>query len=134
MPKNFAVVESKFTYKGHECICIFTHWGYRCGYVSVSNEGDYEDFDIACHGGLTFSGDLLDMGYGPSKPFFIGFDCGHYGDGCDLDMALRYGLIDVRERDMRKELDLFPDCGVMRSLEYVKDQCKSIVDQLEQDV
>ena len=37
MERKFAVVEKKFDYKGHECICIFNQLGFRCGYVSVAN-------------------------------------------------------------------------------------------------
>lgn len=43
---KFAVVEKQFQYKGHDCICVFTRNGYRCGYVSTTLRRHYDDFDI----------------------------------------------------------------------------------------
>ena len=75
--RPFAVVEKQFNYKGHDCICIFSIRGIRCGYVSVSDkEKPYDDYDIDCHGGLTFDGELPDY-YKPKADYYIGFDCGH---------------------------------------------------------
>ena len=56
--RKFAVVEKQFQYKGHDCICVFTRNGYRCGYVSTTLRRDHDDFGIDCHGGLTFGGAL----------------------------------------------------------------------------
>ena len=130
MERKFAVVEKKFDYKGHECICIFNHLGFRCGYVSVQERKDYDDFDIDCHGGLTF-GDSLNEDYEPRESFYIGFDCGHYCDYQDQEKAYKYGLI------TQEEYYLFANIyrdnrGVERTVEYVEEQCKKIVDQLEQ--
>ena len=49
---KFAVVEKQFEYKGHDCICIFGCRGYRCGYVSVDDNKEFNEYDIECHGGL----------------------------------------------------------------------------------
>ena len=49
---KFAEVESHFEYKGHDCICIFNCRGYRCGYVSVDHNKDYNEYDIERHCGL----------------------------------------------------------------------------------
>jgi len=54
-----------------------------CGYVHLSQDSslwgiDYEDlykYDIDVHGGLTYSGHLLDR-----QHWTLGFDCGHYRD------------------------------------------------------
>ena len=46
---RFAVVEKQFEYKGHDCICIFTACGYRCGYVSVDDHKDFWEYDIDCY-------------------------------------------------------------------------------------
>lgn len=127
----FAVVEKQFNYKGHDCICIFNLRGFRCGYVSVPDkEKSYEDYDIECHGGLTFDGELPDY-YKPEADHYIGFDCGHYCDGIDYDQAVKYNLITAREAYYDKELfSPLSGCPV-RDLDYVEANCRSIVDQLE---
>lgn len=130
MEKKFGIVEKQFEYRGHDCLVVFTRRGYRCGYVSVSEDKDYVDYDIDCHGGLSFSG-KLPYDYGQKAKFYIGFDCGHCGDGFDFDTAYEYGLIDAETRDRKeKEFSYFEDGGVLW-LEYVEDQCRYIVDQLE---
>ena len=125
---KFAVVEKKFEYKGHECICIFNYMGFRCGYVSVRNAKHYYDYDIDCHGGLTFS-DSLTEEYEPKHAFYIGFDCGHFCDGQDKEQAYKYGLLTKEEYRL---FNIMPSYGGgVRTLEYVEEQCKSIVEQLE---
>lgn len=79
---------------------------------------------------IVFSG-KLPYDYGQKAKFYIGFDCGHCGDGFDFDTAYEYGLIDAETRDRKeKEFSYFEDGGVLW-LEYVEDQCRYIVDQLE---
>ena len=130
MEKKFGIVEKQFEYRGHDCLVVFTHRGYRCGYVSVTEDKDFTDYDIDCHRGLSFSGELR-YDYGQKAKFYIGFDCGHCGDGLDFDTAYKYGLIDAETRDRRKEVFSYSQgCGVWW-LEYVEDQCRYIVDQLE---
>lgn len=124
--RKFAVVEKQFEYKGHDCICVFTCLGFRNGYVSVDMPVDYDDLDIECHGGLTFSGELPSY-YKPSKKYYIGFDCGHCGDGVDKIKAVEYGLIS--EKEALIIADIFGE--PVRDTEYIEEQCKKIVDQLE---
>ena len=129
--RPFAVVEKQFEYKGHDCICIFSIRGIRCGYVSVTNkEKPYDDYDIDCHGSLTFDGELPDY-YKPKADYYIGFDCGHWCDGVDYDQAVKYDLIEQSEADHNKELFSYLDDRPVRDLDYVEANCKSIVDQLE---
>ena len=129
--RPFAVVEKQFEYKGHDCICIFSIRGVRCGYVSVTDkEKPYDDYDIDCHGGLTFDGELPDY-YKPKADYYIGFDCGHLGDGVDYDQAVKYDLIEQSEADYNKELFSYLNDRPVRDLDYVEANCKKIVDQLE---
>ena len=127
--KKFAVVEKIFEYKGHECVIIFNCLGSRCGYVSVNEDKDYDEWNIDCHGGLTFNGELP-YDYGHKEKYFIGFDCGHYCDYQNKEQAFKYGLINETEYYYYKNshLDLG---GVERDLEYVENECKKIVEQLE---
>ena len=136
--RQFAVVEKIFQYKGHECICIFTRLGCRCGYVSVDDDlssgryherYDHTKLDYACHGGLSFGG-RLPFDYGQTKSKYIGFDCGHYFDGADFEQAYEYGLITEEEWYRRNDdfyyLIEYPVC----SLDYVEQNCKKLVDQI----
>lgn len=127
---KFGIVEKQFEYRGHDCLVVFTHRGYRIGYVSVAEDKDYNDYDIDCHGGLTFSG-KLPYDYGQKAKSYIGFDCGHCGDGYDFDTAYEYGLIDAELRDQREKDYSYLRCDGVWWLGYVEDQCKYIVDQLE---
>lgn len=127
------VVEKQFEYRGHDCICVFNCLGYRCGYVSVDNYTDCYVYDIDCHCGLSFGASRLPEYYNPKETYYIGFDCGHICDGRDWDMALKYGLIaEQRYNELMKMEILSPTLlQPVRSLEYVEEQCKKIVDQLE---
>lgn len=129
--RPFAVVEKQFEYKGHDCICIFSIRGVRCGYVSVTDkEKPYDDYDIDCHGGLTFDGELPDY-YKPKADYYIGFDCGHWCDGVDYDQAVKYDLIEPGEAEHNKEMFSYLKDYPVRDLDYVEANCKKIVDQLE---
>ena len=129
--RPFAVVEKQFNYKGHDCLCTFSIRGVRCGYVSVTDkEKPYDDYDIDCHGGLTFDGELPDY-YKPKANYYIGFDCGHCRDGADYDQAVKYNLITQSEADYSKKLFSYLSDYPVRDLDYVEANCRSIVDQLE---
>lgn len=95
---KFAVVESHFEYKGHDCICIFTVKGYRCGYVSVDDNRDFWDYDLDCHCGLSFGAAPLTKDFNPK----------------------------LVEMEIQSPTFLQP----VRSLEYVENECRKIVDQL----
>lgn len=127
--RKFAVVEKIFEYKGHECVIVFNCLGFRCGYVSVKEDKDYDEWDIDCHCGLNFNGELP-YDYGQKEKYFIGFDCGHICDYQNKEQAFKYGLISETEYYYFKNsrLDLG---GVERDLEYVENECKKIVEQLE---
>lgn len=127
---KWAVVEKQFEYKGHDCICIFNLMGFRCGYVSTALRRHYDDFDIDCHCGLTFSGTLPEA-YAPKEPFYIGFDCGHCCDRLDTKLAYKYGLIDKATKKMFDESLSYLRGNPVKDMNYVEEQCKKIVDQLE---
>ena len=133
--RQFAVVEKIFQYKGHECICIFNHLGYRRGYVSVDNVVDIEHYmELGydnCHGGLTFGGELP-YNYGQTKSKYVGFDCGHFCDGYDFEQAYKYGLITEEELDRRNNEFFYLRGNPVRSLDYVEYNCKKLVDQIEE--
>lgn len=130
---KFCIVEKQFEYKGHDCICIFTAAGYRCGYVSVDNDRDFTEYDIDCHCCLSFGASYLNSDFNPKDTMYIGFDCGHICDGNDYDTALKYGLINEKRFNELLEMQIHLPTFLqpVRSLEYVEEQCRKIVDQLE---
>lgn len=129
--RKFAVVEKHFQYKGHDCICVFTRTGYRCGYVSTTLRCDYYEVDIDCHCGLTYGG-ALPTEYEPKENVYYGFDCGHYCDGMDPELAYKYGLIDETTKEYYKNSFSYLSDYPVREVDYVVEQCKKIVDQLEE--
>lgn len=130
---KFGIVESHFEYKGHDCICIFTASGIRCGYVSVDDNKDFWEYDIDCHCGLSFGASPLLKDFKPKSDMYIGFDCSHICDGHDYDTALKYGLITEKRYNELIEMETLSPSFLqpVRSLEYVENQCRKIVDQLE---
>lgn len=130
---KFGIVESHFEYKGHDCICIFTAGGFRNGYVSVDDNKDFSEYDIDCHCGLSFGASYLNSDFNPKDAMYIGFDCGHICDGNDYDTALKYGLITEKHFNEFLEMQILLPTFLepVRSLEYVENQCRKIVDQLE---
>ena len=130
---KFAVVEKQFEYKGHDCICVFTACGVRNGYVSVDDHKDFDKYEIDCHCGLSFGAARLYKECNPKKEYYTGFDCGHICDGSDYDTALKYGLITEQRYNELIEMDILSPYFLkpVRSLEYVEEQCRKIVDQLE---
>lgn len=84
-------------------------------------------FDV--HGGITFA----DCGHPISDDnWYIGFDCGHYRDGKDLDFVLKTWIDD---EDIKKRVQFereigFSDNYEVRTLEYVQQECRNLVDQI----
>lgn len=133
--KKFAVVEKQFEYKGRDCIIVFTRNGYRCGYVSVKKEiGDYFNDIKPCYLDLnidsvilTFAG-TLPPHYSPKETYYIGYDCGHIGQGIDKSLIVKYGLLPDKDID---KLYTFPG-DIPVSLEECIDICKNLVDELDE--
>lgn len=114
-----------WTYREHSCVAIRNMLsGTWRGYVSVPKDHEayglyYDKLTFHVHGGITFA----DSSLPPDSPvqcenvWWIGFDCGH---GFDL-----YPYLDD------KYLPLFAEVGAeYRDLEYVKQECNHLVDQL----
>lgn len=129
--KNY-IKESHFEYLGRDCIVIFNRMGFRCGYVSVSaKDKDFKfegcdnvdccAFNISCHGGLTFGG-KLNSDIKPKQEYYIGFDCGHFGDGFDITKANEYGFNTM--------IMSYINFGEYVTLEECINECKYIAEQL----
>ena len=76
------------TYKGFDyyVLNLGTH---PCAYIDVTetllNGKEYDDIDVQCHGGLTYSRDYLTTV--DKKGWFIGWDYGHYMDFAGYELA-----------------------------------------------
>lgn len=98
---------------------------------STNNLG-YLDF----HGGVTYAEPSL-YDCDDDNIWWIGFDCGHCFDGHDVDAAKQYFGDDP---DFKRIFYTMEDFwrksnkeSEIRSLAYVKDECKKLIDQIEKE-
>lgn len=130
-------IESDFMHLGFRCVVLFMPHGFRCGYVQVPDYHPvrgvpYDKLDICCHGGMTYGADHLYYVDESHESWWIGFDCGHYGDRYDRESMEKYfGDTDTG----RERLELYDqyhvmDYGDVRSKEYVEQECRAIACQL----
>lgn len=88
-----------------------------------------------CHGGITFAGGGENSDYPiNSDLWWFGFDCAHIGDKADLDYAIQKFPSRRIKFLYRKSIeDMFPIEGdVIRTEEYVADECKKLAEQLKE--
>lgn len=124
-----AIVEKRFEYKGLPCVILFNPLGYRTGYVGVPKGKKIDITSIECHGGITFKEKNLMGRKDRWEGSWIGFDCGHAGDGRDPELTAKYWpdnklMAQVVEGFHRK----FP--GPAKSLKFCEEECKGIADQI----
>lgn len=136
-------LEIKFLHAGLPCMVVATSMGHRCGYVGVPKEhvffnvdynecinkshnhdddchpycGDTAETRLTAHGGITFTG-FWDR---DKKFWYIGFDCGHHGDG--QDKSIMDPILAKVAGSINKE-------GPVRSRDYVMKECISLAEQL----
>lgn len=88
-----------------------------------------------CHGGISYSGGGTNSNY-PIKSdlWWFGFDCGRAGDKADLDYAIQKFPSRKEIYQMQKMIESkFPvGVDVVRSEEYVADECKKLAEQLKE--
>ena len=85
-----------------------------------------------CHGGITYASGGMDSKYPvESDLWWFGFDCAHCNDGKDWDLALKY-FPELSQRIlMAKQIEnMYPVIEIIRTMEYVENECKSLADQL----
>ena len=144
----FSKIEKQFSYRGYECIVMFTPMGYRCGYVKLKENDkyhrkNYNKVDVICRGGITYSASNLPQGVSEKDTWYIGFDCGHSFDGIDLETYRK--LYDEELSSLGKnERDLITSSVVtmahvksdwpIQTKEYVENELKYIVDQIIGDL
>lgn len=130
--------EKRFDHKGYPCVILFMPMGYRCGYVGILPKHKYYnvDFDnipINCHCGLTYSSSDLHW-QNEENIWRIGFDCGHCCDGFDTEKVKELYAKDENVMSqfavMQDYYKIQNESSPVRSLEYVEEECKKIVEQL----
>ena len=82
-PEREAQILAEGEYKGYHFV-IVSYGTHPCAYVEIPKDNplykkDYEDIDISCHCGLTFSDDLTHVRTDLTG-WFIGWDYAHVGD------------------------------------------------------
>lgn len=131
---SVADLEASGVAEGLEWNVTMTMHGHRCGYVKVTeghpafgkNYGELEDIKV--HGDLTFSeADEPCDKEGSDNGWWFGFDCAHPGDYSPFGSL---GILPLFTSDLP---DTYGDRGaVLRSKEYVIDQCIKLAKQLNE--
>ncbi|MCK5923542.1 MAG: hypothetical protein KAG66_21585 [Methylococcales bacterium] len=110
--------------------------GFRCGYVRVMRGHPWfgcilsELSHIAVHGYVTYAENHLPHDEPVADEWWVGFDCGHVMIDAP-DMTLISLLVDESQRATVMhcaELLTMPG-GVVRSQEFVEEQCKKVCQQ-----
>ena len=120
---------------------LFLSNAYRCGYVFIPKNNkyydkNYEKIPVSCHGGLTYSAKKL-FGQNDIDTWWVGLDGAHCGDGYDIEKAKEWFANDeqvMKQLTVLEQTGYFSVCeeDQVRTLDYVEENCRSIVDQLIQ--
>lgn len=104
--------------------------------IALMDEDDRVRIDayFYCHGGITFANGGKNSNYPiDSDLWWFGFDCGHCGDGRELDFAgirfPKYRNTILRQLEVEKAFE-FED--PVRTEEYVAEECKKLAEQLKE--
>ena len=93
------------------------------------------DAYFQCHGGITYAGGGENSKYPiQSDLWWFGFDCGHAGDKYDLTYAMQKfpnRKEEYRSRLLIENKYLIED-DVIRTEEYVAEECKKLAEQLKE--
>ncbi len=145
-----AYVDGGGLYNGYEYLVVLTPMGHRCGYVAIPESHPLHKEDnydgavgyLDMHGGCTFYDKQFTDSDCTDK--WIGFDCAHCGDKVDLEALQKRNsphldrvqkVIKIQKDYCKDFLLKFPsfidmEHEVIRTKEFVENQCKSIIDQL----
>lgn len=88
-----------------------------------------------CHGGITYAGGGKHSDYPiESDLWWFGFDCGHAGDKADYEYAIK--KFPKHREELEAILRVHSMCPfdgeVIRTEEYVADECKKLAEQLKE--
>lgn len=104
---------------GLKCAIARNDMGCLCGYVRVPDGHVCHGLDynhahdivasLECHGGLTYSRSYHPCGDGEDGGWWLGFDCGHGGDG------IPYFITNGFARGLLGDRNCYRDIGYVRS-------------------
>ena len=129
------LVISEGEYLGFEWVTVRNTMGFRCGYVKVDKGHPwyglrYDDVDADVHGGITFAEEDVPCGKGEDDGYWVGFDCGHICDKPDPLLMDEANLF-MQDRFNKMGLNMYQS-GVIRTQEYVENECKRLAVQAYQ--
>lgn len=135
---NNYIIEKVFTVGEFECVIIGQKVGHRCGYVKIPKDHKlygkhYDEVNefIDVHGGWTYS-EYTKNNYPVEtndRSWWIGFDCGHWNDGTDLELVKLLG----DERYIKHCIEInnmYPETMEIRTTEYVENELIEAVKQI----
>lgn len=144
----------EFEYKGILCVLNRGPLGAWNGYIAIpknnkwaSRDKSYESGDLDVHGGVTYASDhppYLHENYKKNKEldlFWIGFDCAHYMDKwpCDLTSINELIIKNITDKEIINKLNdnnsilkRMYENREYRALDYARNECKKLVDQIIQ--
>lgn len=136
-------IEKDFIIDGYRCAIIGQSLGHRCGYVGIPKGHvlygkDYSyienEFNISVHGGLTFSdyGDEIYPVKSDENLWWLGFDCGHSGDGKDFELIKE--LNDENHYQIMLEIEKkfsTSEWETVKTTEYVEQELTDMVKQIK---
>lgn len=135
-----SIVEKRGTHRGYPYAVLFQKLGFRCGYVGIPKTDRYYGCDesevpVCCHGGLTYADSFLAGVDDSNDIWWIGFDCAHWNDKEDYTAMLKYFPDDddvkrIVQVHMSIESKFPNDGAAVKDLQFVENECISIIDQL----
>lgn len=129
------IIEREFEHAGYKCVVTFGTMGHRCGYVGIPKEHPLYGKNYTSYLGITYAGGGDKSDYPiESDLWWFGFDCIHAGDKKDLQLVYEKF---PKERERVKYLmeieSKYPiKDEVVRTEEYVADECKKLAEQLKE--
>lgn len=159
MSNDRYIVEREFEHAGYKCVVTFNVMGHRCGYVGIPKNHplygkEYSDYleikkaDVGdrderirieayflCHGGIIFADGGENSNYPiESDLWWFGFDCAYCDDAKELELAYE------RFPNYRESLAMQIECEdrfridgtIVRTEEYVAEECKKLAEQLKE--
>jgi len=144
MGKDYKI-EIEFEHKGLKCVVVAQKAGHRCGYVGVPKDNkfygkdvfnlyDWEEekgVELDVHGGVTFSEGGKETKYPieAKDTWWLGFDTAHACDKKDFGIIKE---LNPENYEFYKE-HFGSEFGEVRTLEYCKEECIELAEQLNEE-
>lgn len=137
MRKHDYKIEKEFDVGDYKCLIVALQQGHRCGYVILPRghelEGDGWDDkgEFKVHGGISYAEWGILGGY--KDRYVMGFDCSHVGDAKDLELIKEMNNETVAGMLLEIETSYVFDGDIVRDMEYVESELRSLVRQIREE-